>query len=201
MTMASRLLIVMASTAGAIYSSEAKLTESLQQWTADGKIVGAQVAIRRMGEETRTGVFGLISPNQLAKVDAKTQFLIASCSKPFASACVLSVMSEEGTPLALTSSVDSWLPDFGSLRVRSGGTAKRAPTVEELLCHRAFSAGSRKGSPARVLKISSSGISARLSTLNAPLSFRRDVPPPRILHVEVDPRHPLTIWVRITECH
>ncbi|MDG1897692.1 MAG: serine hydrolase [Fuerstiella sp.] len=72
-------------------------------------------------------------------------FCIGSCSKPFASAVVMSLV-EDGT-LSLTAPIDTYMPEFGALKIDGQG-ASRAPTLTEVLSHRAgFYSQKRKMTP------------------------------------------------------
>lgn len=102
----------------------------------DGTVIGAQVAIRKGGQLLFSRGFGVVAADSEKKVGEKTLFLIASCSKPFASACLLSLIADEADAMELDDGIDKWIPAFAKANVSGGVPAKRAPTVEELLSHR-----------------------------------------------------------------
>lgn len=102
-----------------------------------GDITGAQVAAVRNGKVVYSGSFGSVEPDSQQAVDDETVFLIGSCSKPFASVCVLSLIADPECDVSLDASIERWLPAFAAMNLSAGGTASRSPTVEELLKHRA----------------------------------------------------------------
>ena len=113
------------------------LDQQLRSLLNNGVIVGAQVAVRRDGELLFSRSYGVVAARSLHRVDEKTLFLIGSCSKPFASICMLSLIADEAVSIGLDDEIDRWLPAFAMAKVKAGGTAKRAPTVAEVMAHRA----------------------------------------------------------------
>ena len=124
------------------------MDRQLRQLVADEVLVGAQVAIiRGSGEQVlyhygavRKGPGGEAAP----PVDDQTLFLIGSCSKPFAAACILSLIGgdpyeggQETSLKSLNDPISRWLPAYASPRVVGRDDAVRSPTVDELLSHRA----------------------------------------------------------------
>jgi len=113
------------------------LERNFNKAIAAGGVTGAQVAAFRNGGVIFSGSFGTVEPASSQAVVDDTVFLIGSCSKPFASVSVLSLIEDPACDLALDSAIDQWLPAFQSMELAEGGKARRAPTVEELLNHRA----------------------------------------------------------------
>lgn len=113
------------------------LESELEDVAEKGEVVGLQVAIRDSSGLLFSRCYGITAKNSQTKVDEETLFLIASCSKPFASACVLALASDSEIPIKLSSPISRWIPTFESASLKSGGIAERSPTVEELLSHRA----------------------------------------------------------------
>ncbi len=107
----------------------------LDQLLADGKIVGAQATVAERNRTLLEHCVGTVSVESVRKVDADTLFCIGSCSKPFASSVVMVLVDER--VVALDGPIDEHLPEFSALDVVSGEPAERAPTLRELLCHRA----------------------------------------------------------------
>lgn len=111
------------------------LITALQQMIQGHELVGAQLAI---GDNTAVHLsqsFGVRSPNSKASVDNNTLFCIGSCSKPVAGTVVMAMVDTSVIPLNQT--IDRWLPRYAHLAIEGGGISSRAPTVRELLAHRA----------------------------------------------------------------
>ncbi|MDF1812887.1 MAG: serine hydrolase [Verrucomicrobiales bacterium] len=104
-----------------------------------GTIVGAQVVVASGDRILLSHAVGKRALASDEAVTAETLFLIASCSKPFASAAVLRLRQNEGAKFELSDRIDNWLPAFGR------PTVSRAPTVAELLCHRSGIASQKDG--------------------------------------------------------
>ncbi len=100
----------------------------------DKQIVGAQFVIGDKEQILTEQLFGKVAVDSDAAVDSETLFCIGSCSKPFAAACVMSLVEEE--TLQLDEPIDGYLPQFAEPTITNVGKAKRAPTLRELLCHR-----------------------------------------------------------------
>ena len=111
------------------------LDRHLKQFIAEGAIVSAQIAVRREGASVFAEGYGVVAEDSDRPVDAQTLYLIASSSKPFASACLLSLMSDPATDLSLSDPVAQWLPAFATVKTEAGESAHRSPTVDELLSH------------------------------------------------------------------
>lgn len=97
-----------------------------------GKLVGAQFAMGQGDRSLLNENFGVRSIDDDTPVDSETMFCIGSCSKPIASAVVMTLV-DDGT-LVLDKGIDGWLSAFGSLKTTNGKTA-RVPTLAELLSH------------------------------------------------------------------
>jgi CubicO group peptidase (beta-lactamase class C family) len=114
-----------------------KLDQELTTRQTDGVITGGQVAVRQNGKLLFSQSYGVVAARSERAVDEKTLFLIGSCSKPFVSICILSLIADDAVSLDLDDPIDRWLAAFAMAKVDGGGTARRAPTVEELMAHRA----------------------------------------------------------------
>jgi CubicO group peptidase (beta-lactamase class C family) len=111
------------------------LMQVLQQAVADGRVVGAQIAVGDRTGLLMSRSFGRTAPGKAgARADDDTLFCIGSCSKPVASACILALVDQK--TLALDAGVGKWLPEFRRLEVKGGETTRRGPTIRELLAHR-----------------------------------------------------------------
>ena len=97
-------------------------------------ILGAQLAVGTGDSLKHTEQFGFTSPQGTAPVNAGTLFCIGSCSKPFASACIMSLV--DAGQLGLDDRIDRWLPQFAQAVDLQGNLVSRAPTMRELLAHR-----------------------------------------------------------------
>lgn len=106
----------------------------LDKLVADGEIVAASAVVGRGSRVQLNYAVGTTLPGGKQKVDANTMFCIGSCSKPFASAVVMSLV-EDGA-MGMKVPLSKYMPSFGSLKVDGGGTT-RAPTMSEVLSHRA----------------------------------------------------------------
>ena len=102
-----------------------------------GEVIGLQVAVRDSEKVLFSRGYGNVAAESEKPVDRETLFLIGSCSKPFATACLLSLIGDNEVVINLDDEIDRWLPDFTSPALKEGGNASRAPTVEELMAHRA----------------------------------------------------------------
>ena len=78
--------------------------------------------------------YGVRSIDDKTPVDSETLFCIGSCSKPYASAAILSLV-ETGV-LDLHSPISEVLPEFSNLIIAQSGKSSRAPNLLELLSHR-----------------------------------------------------------------
>ncbi|MDF1824631.1 MAG: serine hydrolase [Verrucomicrobiales bacterium] len=114
-----------------------RLRKNLEDLEEESGLVGLQVAIRDASGLLYSAAYGTASARGGEKVNEETLFLVASCSKPFASACVLALVADQEVPIQLDSPISRWLPGFESARLKAGGVAARSPTVAELLSHRA----------------------------------------------------------------
>ena len=110
------------------------LRDRLDKLLADGRIVAAQAIVGRGDVVELNCAIGTTMPGGDRPVNAETMFCIGSCSKPFASAVVMSLV--EDCILNLKKPIDVYMPAFGSLKIQSGG-ASRAPNMSEVLSHRA----------------------------------------------------------------
>ena len=110
------------------------LPEGIEELTAAGKLIGAQVLIGRHREILIERYIGRVSPEQPQPVDADTMFCIGSTSKPIASAVVMGLVSEG--LLELDRPIDYLLPQFGDLKVAGSNEPAPAPTLRQLLIHR-----------------------------------------------------------------
>ena len=106
----------------------------LDRLMKDGQIVGAQVYI---GEDDITVFernYGIRSIDDKTPINSETLFCIGSCSKPYASAVILSLV--EMGELDLQSPVSEILPAFSHPKIARTGKTSRPPNLLELLSHR-----------------------------------------------------------------
>ncbi|MDG2168323.1 MAG: serine hydrolase [Opitutales bacterium] len=109
-----------------------KAAAGIQSLIDSGMLVGAQLAIGHEEQILLNKNFGVRSIEDDTAVDSETMFCIGSCSKPIASAVVMTLVDDKS--LVLDKPIDAWLPEFGSLKTDSGESS-RAPTLAELLSH------------------------------------------------------------------
>lgn len=98
------------------------------------QIVGAQVFIGEDDIAVFEQNYGARSVADPTPIDSETLFCIGSCSKPYASAAILSLI-ETGV-LELHSPISDILPEFSNLTIAQSGESSRAPSLLELLSHR-----------------------------------------------------------------
>jgi CubicO group peptidase (beta-lactamase class C family) len=106
----------------------------LDRLMKDGQIVGAQVYI---GEDDITVFernYGIRSIDDKTPINSETLFCIGSCSKPYASAVILSLV--ETGELDLRSPISGILPAFSNPKIARTGKPTRPPNLLELLSHR-----------------------------------------------------------------
>ncbi|MCB1120370.1 MAG: beta-lactamase family protein [Verrucomicrobiae bacterium] len=119
---------------------------SIQSWFDSEKIVGAQVIAGTTDRIYFEKNLGVRSVADTSPVDEDTLFCIGSCSKPIASALILTMVAEG--MLKLDEGIDHTLPAYGNLKTDEGASA-RAPTLRELLCHRSGIYSQKKGMKAQ----------------------------------------------------
>ena len=122
-----------------------ELDKELKQLVTDGDIVGCQISFRQGDQALFSKGYGAVTQDSDQKVSHQTLFLIGSCSKPFASTCVLQLISDDDVDINLDSKIDRWIPAFGSTSLRNGEACRRAPTIAELMSHRAGIYSQKKG--------------------------------------------------------
>ena len=111
------------------------IAAEFRELVRQGEVIGLQAAAGTVDGVFLEQAFGRTRPGGGTAVDTQTQFCIGSCSKPFAAVCLLKLVSDGR--LDLDAPIDRWLPAFGRLPIAGDGIASRAPTVRELLSHRA----------------------------------------------------------------
>lgn len=130
--------LLMALPSGAMCQDQLdSLERELREIAKNGEAVGVQVAVRGSTGLLYSGALGMISDGGDKAVDEETLFLIASCSKPIASTCALTLVQDDTVSIELEDSISRWIPEYGGAELREGGVAERPPTVEEVMCHRA----------------------------------------------------------------
>lgn len=98
------------------------------------RIAGAQLIVGQKGQILYEKTFGTLSVENNTLVNSKTLFCIGSCSKTFTGVIIMTLVTDG--ILELDAPIDRWLPQFADPQIAGVGTAERAPTVRELLCHR-----------------------------------------------------------------
>ena len=111
-----------------------QLVDVVRDAVLRGEALGAQVAIVDRSRQVGSWSFGVRGVGNGRGVDNDTLFCIGSCSKPFASTCVLALIDDG--KLELDRPIDAYLAEFKSLALADGAVADRAPTMRELLAHR-----------------------------------------------------------------
>lgn len=126
-----------------------KAAERLQSLVDNRMLEGAQLAIGHKERILLNKNFGVRSIEDDTPVDSETMFCIGSCSKPIASAVVMTLADEK--LLSLDKGIDAWLPAFGNLKT-SDGASTRAPNMAELLNHHSGIYSQKKGMTRRQSK-------------------------------------------------
>jgi CubicO group peptidase (beta-lactamase class C family) len=101
----------------------------------NGSVAGAQVAVGEANSPVVSKSFGVRDVKGRKPIDDDTQFCIGSCSKMFAGAVLVSLATDKSVDL--DAPIDRWLKEFSTPTLAGSGKASRAPTLIELLCHRA----------------------------------------------------------------
>ena len=119
-----------------------RVSERIQSLVDEGKLVGCQVAVGQDENVLVSGHYGVRSKIDQTAVDSETMFCIGSCSKPIASAVVMTLVDDE--VVELDKGIDSWLSAFGKLKTAEGEPS-RSPTMAELLSHQGGIYSQKKG--------------------------------------------------------
>ena len=128
---------------GTVVAQDVSLEATLDELVKDGSLVAAQAVVGRGDRILIDYTVGVINPGDDQKIDGETLFCIGSCSKPFASAIVMS-LAEDGL-LELEQPISRYLPAFKYLKLPNAKPSERAPTMKELLAHRAGIYSQKKG--------------------------------------------------------
>lgn len=119
-------------------SAEPKTTRIyavIDRLVKNGSVAGAQVVVSEADSPLVLMNFGVRNVAGRKPVNDDTQFCIGSCSKMFAGAVLVSLATDK--TVDLDAPIDRWLKGFATPKMVGGGKASRAPTLTELLCHRA----------------------------------------------------------------
>lgn len=110
------------------------LVKTFATMVDERKIVGAQLVLGDAENIRLSRSFGKRNITDGKAVNDDTLFCIGSCSKMFAAAVIMTLVADGS--LDLDTPIDRWLPKFKEPQTAEG-PAERAPTLRELLCHRA----------------------------------------------------------------
>jgi len=119
-------------------SAEPKTTRIyavIDRLVKNGSVAGAQVVVGEADSPLVLKNFGVRNVAGRKPVNDDTQFCIGSCSKMFAGAVLVSLAADKTVDLDVP--IDRWLKNFATNKLADGSKASRAPTLTELLCHRA----------------------------------------------------------------
>lgn len=136
------LVFVLAMTYTTAAAQDVSLEATLDGLVKNGKVVAAQAVVGRGDRIAVNHVVGVTIPGGDRDVNTDTLFCIGSCSKPFASAVVMSIV-EDGS-LDLEQPIDRYLPAFAGLQLPDNMPVERAPSMKELLTHRSGIYSQRK---------------------------------------------------------
>jgi CubicO group peptidase (beta-lactamase class C family) len=119
-------------------SAEPKTTRIyavIDRLVKNGSVAGAQVVVGEADSPLVLKNFGVRNVAGRKPVNDDTQFCIGSCSKMFAAAVLVSLAADK--TVDLEAPIDRWLKNFATNKLADGSKVSRAPTLTELLCHRA----------------------------------------------------------------
>ena len=120
------------------------LQKHLQDSVEDGSVPGGALLLIQDGEVVFRQGFGHGHVREQQPFTAETPFRVASISKSIIATLVIKLAAENH--LQLDESIDVYLPQMKSLRLRSGEALERMPTVAECLKHTAgFASDDEKG--------------------------------------------------------
>jgi CubicO group peptidase (beta-lactamase class C family) len=132
----------------------ARLSETLDQYVADGRLAGGVAQVMKDGEVVYLDAFGWRDIDEAVPMTEDTIFRIASQTKAIVSTAVL-LLQEEGA-LSIQDPISLYLPEWAGVRVaepREGGgydlvPVRRPITIRDLLTHSSGIAyGSDFGAP------------------------------------------------------
>ena len=112
-----------------------KLESVFQTAVSNGQLLGAQIEIGNADGPVTSKSFGYLSAKKKTPVNDETMFLVASVTKPLVAASVMRLVDAD--QMVLDDSIDKWIAEFASAKVKEGDKATRAPTIRELMTHRA----------------------------------------------------------------
>ncbi len=124
-------------------ADSSRLEQTVSEFVDSRKIVGAQILVGEADQVLVERYLGIRSIDDPTPIDAATQFCIGSCSKPFASAILLSLAEKERLPLE--SPISAWIPEFENARVEGSNTPAQAPNLLQLLAHRSGIYSQKRG--------------------------------------------------------
>jgi CubicO group peptidase (beta-lactamase class C family) len=130
-----------------------RLAQAIRADVAQGKMPGAVVAISRRGKLVYHEAFGFVDKAANRPMPKDAIFALASMTKPMAAVATL-MLAEQGDVL-LNDPIGNYLPQLKDMKVSTGAgdgtstvTAKRQPTLQDMLRHTAgVSYGNRGNTP------------------------------------------------------
>ena len=117
----------------------AEIPAAMQKFVDSGKISGAVTLVGRRGKIVELSAVGFADIDKATPMQKGTLFSIASMTKPVVATAVM-ILQDEGK-LHVTDPVSKYLPDFESVKLRSGETTNRPITIRDLLTHTSGLAG------------------------------------------------------------
>jgi CubicO group peptidase (beta-lactamase class C family) len=106
---------------------------AIQTLIDSGSILGAQLVVGDADEVFHQRYFGVRSAHDKTPINGDTQFCIGSCSKPFTSVLMMTLVQDGN--LTLDQTIEGWLPEFSSMETSSGHSSP-TPSLRQLLSHR-----------------------------------------------------------------
>ena len=124
-----------AASAGLSTAQRTTLVRFLQESVEQREVPGGALLLMRNGTVMFRHGFGYADAERGRPFEPNTPCRVASLSKPVVATLV--VMLASAKALDLDKTVEAYLPEFRSVRLRSGDVAARPPTVRECLQHTA----------------------------------------------------------------
>src|SRR3954447_18477741 len=104
-----------------------RIDTHFRRYVDDGRLSGWQVMVSRHGRVAHLSSYGLADKESGRPVEADTIFRIYSMTKPVTS--VAAMMLWEQGRFDLNDPISTWLPEFSSPRIYTGGSAAKHTTV------------------------------------------------------------------------
>lgn len=116
---------------------------TLRALVTQNKVLGLQVFVGQGSKTILQFNAGVRSATDSTPINDQTMFCIGSCSKPFTSAAIMTLIQDK--KLTLDTPIDNLLPQFAKPSVVNSPSKTTAPTLRQLLAHRAGIYSQKRG--------------------------------------------------------